>query len=186
MSSLFNRPRGVLGAAATVLTGAVRPRVFVSYHHARDQWFYNEFTRLFHGVYETIEDRSLERRYDSDNLEYVRWAVANGDIKGTSCTVVLCGAETYQRKFVDWEIKATLDDGHGLVGVCLPDAPREEGGVRVPTRLSDNYHSGYAIWGMWTDLSVDNLRAWIASARHNASIRRDLIVNPREIKRRNG
>jgi hypothetical protein len=31
---------------------------------------------------------------------------------GTSCTIVLCGAETPKRKFVDWEIKAILDKGH--------------------------------------------------------------------------
>lgn len=33
--------------------------------------------------------------------------------------MVLCGAEAPQRKFVDWEIKATLDKEHGLIGINL-------------------------------------------------------------------
>jgi len=41
-------------------------------------------------------------------------------ITGTSCTIVLCGAQTHLRKYVHWEIKATLDKEHGLIGVNLP------------------------------------------------------------------
>jgi hypothetical protein len=43
-------------------------------------------------------------------------------ITGTSCTIVLCGSLTPWRKYVDWEIKATLDKEHGLIGINSGEA----------------------------------------------------------------
>lgn len=182
MAGLYgNLGAGILGANLMV---PVRPRVFVSYHHSGDQWYYNEFSRIFHDQHEAIIDRSLDRAKNSDNSDYVRWAIANQDIKGTSCTIVLCGAQTFQRKYVDWEIKATLDDRHGLIGVRLPTAQSNaQGQIIVPDRLSSNIHSGFALWINWVDLSVQNLQAWIATARDRPE---NLIVNPATIKQRNG
>src|SRR5712692_1306829 len=135
-------------------------------------------------IYEVIEDRSLDRAKNSDDSDYVRWAIANQDIKGTSCTIVLCGAETYQRKYVDWEIKATLDDRHGLIGVRLPTAQSNtQGHIIVPDRLASNIHSGFALWVNWIDLTVQNLKEWIAIARDKPA---NHIVNPATIKQRNG
>lgn len=186
MSSIFGTPP-FRGAAARTLLGG-KPRVFISYHHGGDQWYYNEFVRLFDDHYDVIEDRSLERRYDSADLDYVRWAVANNDIKGTSCTIVLCGSRTFERKFVDWEIKATLDDNHGLVGIALPSAPRDalNRSISVPSRLHYNIQSRYAPFHLWEELSAQNLSQWIATAQHNAANYRNLIYNPRELKRQNG
>jgi len=172
---------GILGATLRI---PVRPRVFVSYHHSGDQGYYREFSRIFHDQYEVIEDRSLDRAKNSDDSDYVRWAIANQDIKGTSCTIVLCGAETYQRKYVDWEIKATLDDRHGLIGVRLPTAQSNtQGHIIVPDRLASNIHSGFALWVNWIDLTVQNLKEWIAIARDKPA---NHIVNPATIKQRNG
>jgi hypothetical protein len=41
--------------------------------------------------------------------------------------------------FVDWEIKATLDKEHGLIGINLPTNPRLlNGNATVPNRLSNS------------------------------------------------
>jgi hypothetical protein len=173
-----------LSLASTLPT--VRPRIFVSYHHAADQRFYSSFSQFFHDQYEAIEDRGVDRRHDSEDTDYVRWAIANNDIKGTSCTIVLCGAQTHQRRFVDWAIKATLDDEHGLIGVQLPTALNSQGRAMVPTRLAQNVGTGFAVWRHWNDLTLDNLRNWVYTARLNALLLKDQIVNPREIKQRNG
>ena len=101
--------------AATLRT---RRKVFVSYHHGRDQAYYDEFSRFFHDQFETVFDNSLERRIDSDGVRYVIQRIRDKHITGTSCTVLLIGAESYQRKYVDWEIKATLDKGHGCLVLC--------------------------------------------------------------------
>src|SRR5688572_23612101 len=96
-----------------------RRKVFISYQHHGNRSYYTEFSRFF-SAYEAVEDHSVEREIDSDDAEYVSRCIRENYIKGSSCTIVLCGPTTYQRKFVDWEIKASLDSQHGLVGVNLP------------------------------------------------------------------
>ena len=80
-------------------------RVFVSYHHDSDQWYYNEFSGFFAEEYEAIQDNSLDRLIDSYNTDYVIRRIRENHITGTSCTIVLCGPQTRWRKYVDWEIK---------------------------------------------------------------------------------
>src|SRR6266571_2079830 len=135
----------------------IRRSIFVSYHHSRDRQNYDAFSGLFAERYRIIQDNSVERQIDSDNAEYVIRKIREEYITGSSCTVVLCGAETPRRKFVDWEIKATLDKQHGLIGINLPSNPkRVDGKFFVPPRLHDNVQSGYAIFTRWEQLSADH------------------------------
>ncbi|MGH8510260.1 MAG: TIR domain-containing protein [Gammaproteobacteria bacterium] len=128
-----------------MLQRPVKRKVFVSYHHQGDQRYYNEFSRFFSDTFDVFYDKSLDRTYESDNTDYVRWQIRQNDITGSSCTIVLCGAATHQRKYVDWEIKATLDKKHGLIGVWLPSLPlAPNGGTQKPDRLQDNIDFGYA------------------------------------------
>lgn len=124
----------------------VRRRVFLSYHHCGDQWYYDAFSRTFHNEYELISDVSLERRIDNDNVDYVLRRIRENYITESSCTVVLVGAATWGRKYVDWEIEATLEKGHGRIGVRLPTVyPLANGRYPVPDRLFDSVDCGYAI-----------------------------------------
>jgi len=163
------------------------PRIFVSYQHSSDQYYYNEFSRIFHDTYEAVYDNSLARSIDSDNSEYVIQRIRDEFITGTSCTVVLVGSTSYQRKYLDWEIKATLDKGHGLIGIQLPNVVPLFGTVQVPPRLNANINSGYALWQgfTWHQLIANpallNQLVQIAAARD-----KNLIWNPYEIKKQNG
>jgi hypothetical protein len=88
------------------------------------------------------------------------------------------------RKYVDWEIKASLDKQHGLIGVGLPtNPPNSQNRVIVPDRLYDNWQSGYGLWVRWNALSASNLAAWIEEANRRS---RDLIKNDREPRAKNG
>jgi antiphage defense system Thoeris ThsB-like protein len=132
----------------------VRHKIFVSYHHGGDQPYYDVFSRTFHDTYEAIYDNSLERRVQSDDADYVRRRICEDFITGSSCTIVLVGRNTWGRKFVDWEIRATLDKCHGLIAVQLPTAPLfPDGSVRVPDRLLDNIQSGYCVWVDWNRIA---------------------------------
>ncbi|MEA2603914.1 MAG: hypothetical protein QOF89_4906 [Acidobacteriota bacterium] len=164
----------------------VRPRVFVSYHHGNDQWYYNEFSLAFHNIYETIQDNSVDRIIGSASPDYVIRRIRENHITGTSCTVVLCGPETRWRKYVDWEIKATLDKQHGLVGINLPNNPRDPNRlVHKPDRLQDNMDSGYALWLAWEDLGRGSefLKACVLEANIRPA---RLIQNGRPLRQRNG
>jgi len=170
----------------TLLGGlGVRRKIFVSYHHANDQYYYNEFSRIFSDGYETIRDNSLDRRIDSDNSDYVIRKIREDYLTGTSCTIVLCGPETRWRKFVDWEIKATLDKEHGLVAVGLPNNPIIQGGTHKPDRLQDNIDSGYAVYVPWSDIitAPHILSQKIEVANSNNKI---FIANNRALRKRNG
>lgn len=165
---------------------APKRRIFVSYHHHGDRAYYNEFARMFAGAYEAIEDNSVEREIDSDNADYVIRAIRENHITGSSCTVILCGSQTPWRKFVDWEIKATLDKQHGLISINLPTNPiTPQGTNTVPDRLYDNIMSGYAVWLQWGNLAQGPtfLTRQIEVATTRSAT---LIVNSRSLRQRNG
>lgn len=160
----------------------VRRRVFLSYHHGGDQWYYDAFSRTFHNEYELISDTSLERRIDSDNVDYVLRRIRENYITGSSCTIVLVGAATWGRKYVDWEIEATLEKGHGLIGVRLPTLyPLANGRYSVPDRLFDNVDSGYAIWTDWATITQGRYN--LISLIDNANSRSPLLINNSRARR---
>src|SRR4051812_21993517 len=101
----------------------IKRKVFVSYYHGGDQAYYNAFSTAFCDGYDIISDNSLERRVDSEDINYVIRRIRESYITGSSCTIVLVGKDAWGRKYVDWEIKATLEKEHGLIGVRLPTAP---------------------------------------------------------------
>ncbi|MFL9996305.1 TIR domain-containing protein [Paraburkholderia sediminicola] len=164
----------------------VKHKVFVSYHHGGDQAYYDAFSRAFHDTYDVIYDNSLEREVDSDDVDYVMRRIRENYITGSSCTIVLVGAKTWGRKYVDWEIKATLDKEHGLIGVHLPTAARNpnDNKIVVPGRLHDNIQSGFALWLSWNDItaSAAQLQRFVADAKSRSA---KLIDNTRDRQLRN-
>ena len=171
-----------MGLATFGSSGFVRRRVFLSYHHGGDQWYYDAFSRMFHDEYELVSDTSLERRIDSDNVDYVLRSIRENYITGSSCTIVLVGAATWGRKYVDWEIEATLEKGHGLIGVRLPTLyPLANGLHPVPDRLFDNVDSGYAIWTDWATITQG--RHNLISLIESANARSPLLINNSRARR---
>lgn len=163
----------------------IKPRVFVSYHHKLDQAYYDSLSRAMSGTYSMVSDNSLDRTIDSDNVEYVMRQIREQFLTGTSCTIVLCGLQTPQRKYVDWEILATLQKGHALVGLRLPQLQIINNGCAKPARLQDNINSGYAVWGQYQDAIADP--AYLSSLVHAARAKsKTLIDNSRQRKLRNG
>ncbi len=168
------------------LTIPIKHKIFVSYHHGLDQNYYTAFSSAFHDTHEVVYDNSLERALDSEDTTYVMRRIRENHIHGTSCTFVLVGAQTFNRKYVDWEIYATLEKQHALIGVYLPTAQRnEKNQIVVPGRLHDNVASGYATWLSWNQatLNASKLQDYIAEAKLR---RKQLIDNSRERRLRNG
>lgn len=163
----------------------VKHRVFVSYHHGGDQAYYDAFSTRFHDNYDVIHDVSLDAEVESDDAEYVMRRIRENYVTGSSCTIVLAGENTWRRKHVDWEIKATLDKEHGLIGVYLPTATRSaEGKLIVPGRLHDNIQSGFALFLSWQELTAgaEQLERYVSTAK---SRDRRLIRNSRARQLRN-
>lgn len=136
-------------------------KVFVSYHHDRDQRYADEF-RDFYSQNDTLLDKSLRKEIDSDDNDYILSVIRSQYLKDSTITVVLIGVETWARKWVDWEIYSSLRPYgdrtiNGLLGVVLP------GANKWPERLSDNYRvesrfgtwvqTGYAKVIQWADIA---------------------------------
>ncbi|WP_211310871.1 TIR domain-containing protein [Cereibacter johrii] len=168
--------------------GAVRPvrrNVFVSYHHGGDQAYYDTLTKTMHDRLQLITDNSLERRIDSSDHNYIMRRIREYHLHGSSCTIVLCGANTWRRKYVDWEIHASLIQQMGLVGVWLPSLPLSpNNGTDKPARLQDNIDCGYAVWTSWNEIAANANVLTEAIERANSASKL-LIENTRVRQGRN-
>ena len=173
------------GPLGTLLTGLRPPKrkVFISYHHNNDQYWYDLFSQHFSDTLDLFYDNSLDRQIDSTNAQYVNRRIREEHIFGTSVTIVLCGAETYKRRWVDWEIHSTLHYSHGLLGIGLPTCfISYDNKFIVPERLHQNIASGYAVWMQWTD-NATILNSQIEVAVRNSSQKSLIRNSPTKMKR---
>lgn len=161
-----------------------RPKIFVSYHHGSHRDHYLRFSEVMHDELGLVTDNSLDEPIDSEQNRYVRRAIRERYIRGTSCTVVLCGNTTYGRKFVDWEIHDSLARENALVAIAMPGIESSLlTGRRWPDRLVDNFGSGYAVAITWEEVAADpvKLRDLILHARQ---LPKHLIRNDRALRER--
>lgn len=91
-------------------------RVFYSFHYQRDSWRAGKVRNI--GVLDgnrpaTDNDWETIRKGGDERIR--RW-IAN-QMRGRSCTVVLVGAETAGRKWINHEIIKSWNDGMGVVGI---------------------------------------------------------------------
>ena len=133
-------------------------------------------------------DQSLDEPVQSDDAEYINRRIREDYICGSSVTIVLCGKDTYKRKYVDWEIHSTLHHEHALLGVALPTASKDiNQRVIVPARLYDNIESGYAHFIMWDQHIIAKPPAFkdALEIAIQKSSRKQLIQNNQEKMARN-
>jgi hypothetical protein len=116
---------------------------------------------------------------DSTNTSYVMQRIRELYLKDSTVTIVLIGKCTWARRFVDWEVQASLRnpaDGYpnGLVAIQLWESYKT-----LPNRVNLNVDSGYAKFYKYPSSSkaLENLidEAW--NARFD---KQNLIVNPRD------
>jgi len=156
----------------------MRRKVFVSYHHDKDQLKANHL-RTTYGSNDTLIDRSLSDAYDSASNDYILQQIRTHHLKDSSVTIVLIGSETYKRKWVDWEIYSSLRPygarkRNGLLGIYLPTA------YITPARLQDNIDTGYAVTMKWENISWQ-LDSKIQQAYNNRDL--DYLVNNSRARR---
>lgn len=161
---------------------------FVSYHHDYDQEYLYELRRIKEGM--KISDHSMKDDIGhlSDDIIYKK---IREKMRNCSVTIVIIGSETGHRKWIDWELWASLRGythptdprksfkPNGLLVIYLPGSNHS-----VPDRLQDNIDSGYAVSMKWKNMERDfeskvNYAYW---KRMNAT---NLIRNSRTKTSRN-
>ena len=162
-----------------------RHKVFVSYHHERDEKYKKIFCRRLGSgfVDKSVEESDIDTRLMTDTI---RQKIRDEFIADATVTVVLIGMCTWQRKHVDWEIGSSLRDTRknsrcGLLGILLPthyDYDRHNyRGRLIPPRLYDNCNGkdAFAAIYKWPSLwNATSVQSWI----HEAYQRRSLMPPP--------
>ena len=96
--------------------------VFYSFHYqndisrvmaVRNRWvtYGNQFAS---GIIDHADFMKVQRQGDA---AIKRWI--NGQLSGTSATIVLIGAETLERQYVQYEICESLKKGNAVIGVYI-------------------------------------------------------------------
>ena len=100
--------------------------VFISYHHANDQWYKERLVELGQS-FSAFIDRSVDTGDISEDLpdESIRRKIRDEYLRQSTVTVLLVGTETKHRKHIDWELHSSMYDGSvnhrsGIVVINLP------------------------------------------------------------------
>lgn len=104
-------------------------RVFFSFHYERDIWRANVVRNS--GI---VDGSAAAGFYDASLWEETK-KKGDGAVKkmidsgliGTSVTIVLIGAQTSQRKFVEYEIAQSIARGNGLLGIYVSGIKDQSG-----------------------------------------------------------
>jgi hypothetical protein len=136
-------------------------KVFFSFHYQRDLWRVNVVRNS--GVIDGVSaagfaDASLWEETKKRGDPAIKALIDRG-LDGTSVTVVLIGAETAMRRYVDYEIRQSIARGNGLLGVRVDGIKDQRGQTdlagSVPTALLEArapvYTWAYGKLGTWVE-----------------------------------
>lgn len=167
----------------------VKRKVFIS-HYKGDRGEVDAFIKYFantHGVFTpyVLGANDNDDFISSTDPAYVMTQIRKKYLQDTTVTIVLVGQCTHSRRYVDWEIKSSLQQGstlpNGLMGIILPS---QGASAHLPPRLKDNWNKDhkdvYARY--WTyPTSPEQLGSWIEDAYQARTNRAKLIQNSQEM-----
>lgn len=93
-------------------------KVFFSFHYKPDNWRASQVRNM--GVIEgntPVSDNDWESVTKGGDSAIQKWI--NDQLDGKSCAVVLIGANTAGRKWIDYEIVKTWNDKKGILGIYV-------------------------------------------------------------------
>ena len=171
----------------------VRHKTFISYHHD-DQEEVDEFIKTFDHDRDVFiaravgSDETMETLIDSDNPDYVMRRIRQDYLSDSTVTLVFIGQNTWTRKFVDWELAASLHQGpvagkpNGALAILSPKLDE----AILPDRLDDNWRTGYAKFYSYPT-NKTQLTKWIDDAFESREDenKRNSIKNGRPKRKRN-
>lgn len=131
----------------------MRTKVFISYHHANDQWAKDHLVYL-NNQFNIFDDCSVNSGDIDDTFltdEQIRVRVRDSYLRDTTVTIVLVGLETRFRKHVDWELYSSMRDSpryakSGIVLVPLPETGIEYVVAPHGREEKDHIHSDISEW----------------------------------------
>jgi hypothetical protein len=142
--------------------------VYFAFHYKSDIWRANQVRNsglLFGASSVGFADRSLWEKAKTKGRKALENLILDG-LEGTSATVVLIGAETADRKWVQFEIKESYERNNALVGVRIHHLADQQGYAarkgRVPDLLRDvrapiyNWDANPHDLGEWVEQAIED------------------------------
>jgi len=168
-----------------------RRKCFISYYHG-DQDAVDKFVDTFEDVLiaKAIGISDEDDYINSDDPEYVMSRIRQDTLEDSTVTICLIGQCTHSRRYVDWELKASLRQGedydpNGLIGILLPHMGNSG---YLPDRFKENWNKdeskGYAIYRSYPANS-NQLRGWIEDAYARRTTHAKFISNSRDMMKYN-
>ncbi|MBP7862124.1 TIR domain-containing protein [bacterium] len=139
-------------------------RVFFSFHYQNDLWRVNQ-VRNSHIVEGTaaagFQDASLWEEAKLKGDAAIKKLIDDG-LYGTTVTAVLIGAETANRKYVQYEIEKSIARGNGLLGIYIHNLKDQYSRTsfqgQIPGGLvkygASIYHWDRNYFGRWVELAA--------------------------------
>jgi len=175
--------------------GIPRRKVFISFY-GEDRYEVDQFLAVCDQdevfIHRALGAYDNDDFIDSTNPEYVMSEIRRTYLADSTVTIVLIGRCTHSRRYVDWELKASLRQGdlyvpNGLLGILLPSAARTRP-VYLPPRLAENLDADerqcYARIYEYPE-STAEVVDWIEDAFEARSARAHLIENTQDMMRNN-
>lgn len=168
-------------------------KVFISYYHGDQQEvnkFINDFSDVFIPKAIGVKDGDFE--FDSNNPEYIMRKIREQKLADSTVTIVLVGSCTHSRRYIDWEVKASLQQGqslpNGLIAINLPYMGNKG---NLPPRVSENVirdanhrDLGYARYYVYPKTKAELIK-WIEDAYNARTTRAHLIKNSNSMMKYN-
>lgn len=141
-------------------------RTFFSFHYEHDVWrasIVRNSAKLKTGIVPEWIEASLWESAKATSDAAVKKLI-DGALVGTTVTAVLIGAETSSRRWVKYEIDASLERGNGLLGIYIDNIESNDGKTDrrganpLPVRFRTYdwvLHGGYTNLGSWVDTAYD-------------------------------
>ncbi len=172
----------------------IRRKVFISFHQ-KDRAEVDAFVYRFATLEQVFIPKALgvsdnDDFINSTNPDYVIQRIRERYLADSTVTIVLVGSCTHSRRYVDWELKASLRQGYsyipnGVMGIILPSCGTS---AYMPPRLEDNWvkehQDCYARYWVYPS-STQQLADWIEDVYEARASRAHLIRNTQDMMRYN-
>jgi hypothetical protein len=106
-----------------------------------------------------IDAADFEKIKKQGDAAIQKWI--DGQLLGTSVTVVLVGKETCTSRWVKYEVEKSKSLGHGLLGIDISKIPNLK---KETTDRCDEFPSGYPFYLWIKNDGYANLGKWIETA----------------------
>lgn len=168
----------------------IKRKIFFS-HYKGDRTEVNNFIDRFGHLFipKVLGANDNDDFINSTDTDYVMQRIRTKYLEDSTVTIVLIGTCTHSRRYIDWEIKSSLQQGqnlpNGLLGILLPSMGNSG---HLPPRFEENWNKNesicYARYRPYPK-SDEELLNWIEDVYSNRQFHSSFIVNNQEMMKYN-